>query len=90
MLAAVLLGGSPFGLCAASLLVASAVLTAQPATDEPPPTVTASKVLTAAQLKGVHHQVADAVSDARLLPRVHGHVGIRDLQGGRDGGNSIA
>ena len=58
---AVLLGGSPFGLCAASLLVASAVLTAQPATDEPPPTVTASKVLTAAQLKGVHHQVVNAV-----------------------------
>ena len=50
-----------------SLLVASAVLTAQPARDEPPPTVTASKVLTAAQLKGAHHQVVDAVYDARLL-----------------------
>ena len=62
MLAAVLLGGLPFGLCAASLLVASAVLTAQPSTDEPPPTVTASKVLTAAQLKGAHHQVAEAVT----------------------------
>ncbi|WP_110172683.1 hypothetical protein [Luteitalea pratensis] len=61
-LAAVPLGGSAFGLCAASLLVASAVLTAQPASDEPAPTVTASKVLTAAQLKGAHHQVAAAVS----------------------------
>ena len=49
-------------LLAASLLISSAVLTAQPASDEPPPTVNAAKVLTAAQLKGAHHQVVATVS----------------------------
>ena len=49
-----------FGLCVV-LLAATVVLSAQ-AIDEPPPSVTASKVLTAAQLEGAHHQVDEAVT----------------------------
>jgi hypothetical protein len=46
----------------ASLALASGAVTArQPAADEPAPTVRASAVLSATQLQGPHHQVADAV-----------------------------
>ena len=54
--------GAPFGLCAVSLLLASPVLTAQAPSDEPPPAISASRVLTAAQNAGPHHKVAEAVS----------------------------
>ena len=46
---------------AASLVLASALLSAQAPADEPSPTVVASTVLTATQLKGSHHSVAEAV-----------------------------
>jgi hypothetical protein len=46
---------------ACTVVAAGATTTAQRAADEPPPTFKASALLPAAQMKGPHHTVADAV-----------------------------
>ena len=49
-------------LCGASLVLAAAATSAQPPANEPAPTVGASTVLTATQLKGAHHTVEETVA----------------------------